>query len=259
LQSLRVPGSFIDDRFGTGTGSINARFFRGSGTSQAAAVATGAVALLLEARPTLNPDQVKSVLMSSARTLYSSTPAASGAGLVNVKRALSTSVPSTNVAHQGHRRSTGYGSLDAARGTAHLSLGDLVLTGDEDIFGHPYDTHAQADAEESADGPSHGAWNGATFNGQTWAGQTWAGGTWVGQTWSGQTWADATWTGQTWAGTDWTGQTWADAQWTGQTWAGQTWAGQTWAGQSWGGQSWSGQSWGSAGWTGQSWSVGNWS
>jgi serine protease AprX len=227
VQSLRVPGSFIDDRFGTGAGSINARFIRGSGTSQAAAVVTGAVALLLEQRPNLTPDQVKLLLTSTARAMPSAGSAAAGAGLINVKRALSTSTPYTR--GQRWTPSTGYGDLEPARGSIHLSLNGIGLAGEQDIFGNSYDTHAQADLEEHL-----AAWNDGTFNGQTWAGQTWA--------------------GQTWAGTAWTGQTWADASWTGQSWAGQTWAGQNWAGQS-----WAGQSWGSAAWAGQSWSVGTWS
>jgi len=42
-------------------------YFEMSGTSQAAAVITGAVALMLQAEPSLTPDQVKCKLMSTAR------------------------------------------------------------------------------------------------------------------------------------------------------------------------------------------------
>jgi serine protease AprX len=50
------------------------KYFMMSGTSQAAAVVSGAVALMLQAQPTLTPNQVKCKLMSSAR------PAVDGTG-----------------------------------------------------------------------------------------------------------------------------------------------------------------------------------
>ncbi len=60
-------------------------FLRLSGTSMAAGVASGAVALLLQARPNLNPDQVKWALMHSATPLRH--PGA-GAGILNVWAAI---------------------------------------------------------------------------------------------------------------------------------------------------------------------------
>ncbi|MBV9292053.1 MAG: S8 family serine peptidase, partial [Frankiales bacterium] len=57
IVGLRDPGSTLDTQFpGARVGD---RFFRGSGTSEAAAVVSGAVADLLSARPGLTNDQVK--------------------------------------------------------------------------------------------------------------------------------------------------------------------------------------------------------
>ncbi len=61
------------------------QFLRLSGTSMAAGVASGAVALLLQARPDLNPDQVKWALMNSATPLRH--PGA-GAGILNIWAAI---------------------------------------------------------------------------------------------------------------------------------------------------------------------------
>ena len=64
VVSLRVPGSTLDEEFPAAR--IGEAFFRGSGTSQAAAVTSGLVALLLQAHPGLAPDQVKALLKAGA-------------------------------------------------------------------------------------------------------------------------------------------------------------------------------------------------
>ncbi len=60
-------------------------FLRLSGTSMSAGVASGAVALLLQARPDVNPDQVKWALMNSATPLRHT---GAGAGILNVWAAI---------------------------------------------------------------------------------------------------------------------------------------------------------------------------
>ena len=66
IVSYRVPGSFIDQ---SSQGRIGDTLQRGSGTSQAAAVAAGAAALLLERHRNWNPNQVKAALRETARPL----------------------------------------------------------------------------------------------------------------------------------------------------------------------------------------------
>ncbi len=74
IKSLRVPGSYLDEAHPNAR--VEDRFFKGSGSSQAAAVVSGAVALLLQSRPGLRPDQVKALLRSSAEAM----PRADAAG-----------------------------------------------------------------------------------------------------------------------------------------------------------------------------------
>src|SRR5690349_7855076 len=80
IIGLRDPGSYIDVNYPTGLvpGDTTGRLFRGSGSSQAAAVTSGAVALLLQKRPTLTPDQVKAILMATADPLPKVTSYAKG-------------------------------------------------------------------------------------------------------------------------------------------------------------------------------------
>jgi serine protease AprX len=174
-------------------------------------VVSGAAALLLQQRPHLTPDQVKALLMTTASPIPNADEQAQGRGLINLRAAKMAPTPQQAV--QTWPRSTGTGSLEGARGSVHVEHDGVVLEGEQDIFGHP--------------------WDGQTWSGQTWSGQTWSGGEWNGQTWSGQTWSGDSWTGQTWSGQTWSGQTWSGQTWSGQTWSGQTWSGQTWSGQTW--------------------------
>ena len=67
LVSLRAPGRTSTRR--SAQGRVGDRFFKGSGTSQSAAVVSGAAALMLSERPQLTPDQLRDVLRRSARSL----------------------------------------------------------------------------------------------------------------------------------------------------------------------------------------------
>jgi serine protease AprX len=176
-----VPGSYIDLHFPSA--AFGDRFFRGSGTSEAAALTSGAVALLLQKRPDLQPDQVKAILTQSAAPLPLVSVRAQGAGVLRLGPGLSDalSVPSGG---QSFGQSNGGGSLERARGDSHVSLDGVPLTGEQDIFGHG-------------------------FSGTTWSGTTWSGTTWSGTTWSGTTWSGTTWSGTTWSGEIWSTYSWS--------------------------------------------------
>ena len=146
LQGLRVPGSYVDQAYGS-TAAFDGRFFRGSGTSQAAAVTSGAAALLLQQRPTLTPDQIKALLMGTARSLPAADQQAQGAGTINLDSAAKAAIPTTK---QGFTVSTGTGTLDGARGAAKLSLNGVVLSGEKDIMGKAYVTAVRATQEATA-------------------------------------------------------------------------------------------------------------
>ncbi len=218
VQSLLSPGSAVDQA--GSAGQVGGRFQRGSGTSQAAAVVSGSVALLLSQRPGLTPDAVKWLLMNTARPLGGFlfpriSAVAQGRGVVNLKKALSTTA---KAGLQDATPSDGTGSLDQARGSVIVTDGTTELHGDQDIFGHAYDS---ADMARQIAGLR--SWTGGAWNGSTWAGSTWAGSTWAGSTWAGSTWAGSTWAGSTWAGSTWAGSTWAGSTWAGSTWAASGW------------------------------------
>src|SRR5689334_4690548 len=222
IVGRRDPGSYIDVNYPTGLvpGDTTGRLFRGSGSSQAAAVTSGAVALLLQKRPTLTPDQVKALLMATANPLPKVTSYAKGAGELNVKAAVGAALPSSYT--QLWPRSTGTGSLEQSRGTAHVTDPDagVDLIGETDIMGQP--------------------WNGAAWAAKATSGTAWTGGTWNSSVWTGSAFGIGTtsWSGVTWTGTDWTSRSWTSRSWTGAVWDGRSWTSRSWSGRSWTSQTW---------------------
>ena len=220
IQGLRVANAYIDITHPEGR--IDDQFFRGSGTSESAAIVSGAAALVLDRYPNATPDQVKKLLTSTGYDINAKAQAIGG-GELQLSSALKTPLPS---ALQAWPPAIGSGSLDAARGTDRLADDGVVLSGERDIFGAQYDASAMAVAIA--------------------AGNTWSGGTWNGNTWSGNTWSGNTWSGNTWSGNSWSGNSWSGMRWSGNTWSGMRWSGNTWSGNSWSGNSWSGGTWATA-------------
>jgi serine protease AprX len=216
ITSLRNPGSQIDEAHPSAV--VNERFFRGSGTSQAAAVVSGASALLLQARPELTPDQVKKLLTATADPLANTSALAQGAGRLDVYQASYTATPSQSA--QTFEPSTGTGSLEAARGTSHVEDAGVALTGEIDIMGSPWT------------GPT--SWSGGTWNGATWTGTCFCTASWAGAAWD-----PGVWTGTTWAGQPWTTDPYSGGKWSGGKWSGGKWSGGKWSGGKWTGGKWS--------------------
>jgi len=86
LVSTRSVGSTVESE--NPTALIGSSYIKGSGTSQAAAVTSGAAALVLADHPAYTPDQVKAVLKATASPLGGLGPNEQGAGRVDVGAAL---------------------------------------------------------------------------------------------------------------------------------------------------------------------------
>jgi serine protease AprX len=229
IVSLRNPGSYLDTQYPAAlvAGDTAARYFRGSGSSQSAAVVSGAAALLLQQRPGLSPDQVKRLLMASTRPLSTAGANVYAAGQLDVRRALDTATPAYR---QTHPAALGTGTLQGARGSAHVADPDtgVELTGEQDIFGQPWTPQTWTVAAEAGTAWNGGVWNGTQWTGSDWSGTSWAANTWAGLAWSARTWSGAAWLARTWSAATWTGLVW-----TGRTWSGRTWSGRTWSGGYW--------------------------
>jgi serine protease AprX len=145
--SLRVPGSTLDLEFPGAR--VNSKFFRGSGTSQAAAVTSGAAARLIDARPWLNPDQVKALLTEGAVDLPDPR-SADGNGRLDLRRSLALPTPDADAVKQ--RWEPAVLNLDKLR---------RELRDDDEALG--------PGAE----------WNGRRWSGRRWSGRRWSGAKWI--------------------------------------------------------------------------------
>ena len=197
LVSLTVPGSHIEQTAPPSSVGV-AGYRRGSGTSQATAVVSGAVALLLERR-TLTPDEVKAALVTTARRLAAPASAV-GAGLLNLDGALGASVLG---AVQPDPRQDAFDGLDASRGTVRVSsfacsqlraalepgagcnvvAGQLTaLAATTSVLGQPYLTPFDPTGYT-------GTWSGNSWYASQWAqGNSWYGNSWYGNSWYGNSW-----------------------------------------------------------------------
>jgi serine protease AprX len=238
---LRVPGSFIDSLNGN-TGLVGTRFQRGSGTSEAAAVVSGAAALLLQRFPSATPNGIKQILDGSAHLLPrlpgkdNTAEKYSGNGVLDVAGALNLT-PTTAV--QTWTASSGTGSLDKSRAGQYVTDDGTDLRGETDIFGRPFTSARMAALQESA--------------------SAWAGGTWNGSKWTGDGWTTDGWASTAWSGTDWRGRPWSSIPWTGSKWTGSKWTGSKWTGSKWTGSKWTGSKWTGSKWTDAAWSTSDWS
>ena len=175
--------------------------------------------------PNATPDQIKRFLSDNGQKVPGFDSQVQGGGEINLP-VLATKKPA--VYTQKFKDATGTGSLEAARGSDHLTADGVTLTGEQDVFGAPFNATTMAAAEASA-----ATWTGGDWNGHRWSGSKWAGSNWEGSKWAGSAWT----------GSGWFGHRWSDASWDGHRWSGSTWSGSTWSGSSWSGHRWSDGSW----------------
>ncbi len=229
VASLRVKGSFIDTFLARGI--VNDQLSRGTGTSQATAVASGLAALLFEAFPSATPDQIKALLVGT------------------IDGAKSKRDPLTGIEANV--------DVAAAWKAGKKGLPTIAVT---DPFA---DCNGQwcrgtADGSQPFVDWAQASWNGAAWTGAQWTSNQWTGAQWTGAQWTSNQWTGAQWTGAQWTSNQWTGAQWTGSQWTGAQWTGAQWTGAQWTGAQWTGAQWTGAQWTGAQWTGAQWTGAQW-
>jgi serine protease AprX len=218
IVSVRAPGSLADvDRPEARVGSA---YFKGTGTSQAAAVVSGIAALLFEANPSLTPDEAKAALVGSSSGLRGQPGA--GSGLVDAARAVETV---RDDEYEGIRvntqyaPATGLGGIEPSRGSNHVysdrdadGVPELV-TGEVDVLGNPWGAATWSAGPWSAEHWLATPWQplvGAFERMQIapWLGPTWSGMVMKADAWSARHWSDSGWVARHWSARHWSTDVW---------------------------------------------------
>lgn len=259
LLSTRAPGS--EAELENPQSLVGASYMKGSGTSMAAAIASGAVAAILSENPTLTPDAVKRLLKATAYTSKA------------VRRAKGAGAGGLDLA----------AALERARQThAHApEAGAQTVTADWT----PADDEAQAwlefaDSWEAGDYEATAlAWNNLSARVQVWAARmfsvavvygslnepsgvfearAWAARQWAEQGWTARQWAARQWAARQWAGADWEARQWAARQWAARQWADSDWEARQWAARQWAARQWAARQWANDDWLSLAWTARQW-
>ncbi len=245
-------------------------YMRGTGTSMAAAVTSGAVAAVLSEKEALNPDGVKDLLTS---TTYAS-------------RKLEP------------RDGAGNGALDLAAAMAAAGHADPGAPGTtpDDPDASPEDTAAwkafaaaweAAVSQDGEDVPdalmaawrelspltrvwAARAWSMAvvlnsldldeeTFDARAWSARAWSAEEWLARAWSARAWSARAWSFEEWLARAWSARAWSDEEWLARAWSARAWSADDWAARAWSARAWSARAWSARAWSARAWSARAWS
>ncbi|HYH88540.1 MAG TPA: S8 family serine peptidase, partial [Solirubrobacteraceae bacterium] len=166
IVSERVIGGFLDEAFPDAR--IGETGFRGSGTSQAAAAVSGAAAVLVGARPALDPDDVKALLRSGARPLANTDASLQGAGVVDI--AASAAMPEPRNARQRFQNARLGGWLRQA----------------------PRNQYAVENLKSNR-------WSSNRWSSNRWSSNRWSSNRWSSNRWSSNRWSSNRWSSNRWS------------------------------------------------------------
>ncbi|MBC7643515.1 MAG: S8 family serine peptidase, partial [Thermoleophilia bacterium] len=215
IESLRAPGSTVDTNHPEAR--VGDEGFRGSGTSFAAPMVSGAAALMLSADTSLTPNQVKYGLVAGARPIDGDT-AAQGSGTLRAYRALRFAT--AGYANQDTGRSNGHGSLNGSRGSMHVMIkarvqlingviaptavnvtlpieGENIALTDTAVplIASPADVVHTFDNEQFT--------NDANWNASQWGASQWGASQWGASQWGASQWGASQWGASQWWASQW--------------------------------------------------------
>lgn len=215
---------------------VGAAYLKGSGTSFATAVVSGAAAVLLQDRPALSPDQVKELVTDTAYDV------------------------------RGKHRATGAGGLDLAA-ALDARTPNARTPRDETLPGAANAWAAFLDALDNNDPvAAANAWAQLSPAARQWAARQWAGldleaRQWAARQWAARQWAgdDETWAARQWAARQWAARQWADSDWSARQWSARQWSARQWSARQWSDEEWAARQWSARQWSARQWSTDDWS
>jgi serine protease AprX len=210
---------------------VGEHYFKGTGTSQAAAIVSGVAARMFEAAPEMTPDEAKAALVGTAAPALAGQYGA-GAGLVDAAaavRAAELRSYAAQPANAGVPPASGIGKIDSSRGSSKPYTDwkepgkPEQLSGEYDAFGQPWDGVA---------------WAARPWSVADWDASRWARHTTVAEGWATAPAPPAAWSGLGWSETTWVARSWGEFQWIARSWGARSWGARSWGARSWGARSW---------------------
>ncbi|HET6700272.1 MAG TPA: S8 family peptidase [Gemmatimonadaceae bacterium] len=208
IVSLRAVGSALDTLFADRvvTAANGATYIRMTGTSMSTPIVSGAVALLLQSRPDLTPDQVKALLVSTAQPYgadsgSTSDPAADGSGLLDISAAISVAAPSAPSGGLADALSTATSVEDLPRANRALRPADPVARG---LYALLYGTPLR--------------WSDLSLGGVAWDSVAWDSVAWDSVAWDSVAWDSVAWDSVAWDSVAWDSVAWDSVAWDSVAW-----------------------------------------
>ena len=217
VASLRVKNSYVDTFLARA--NINEQLTRASGTSQAAAVTSGLAALLFEAFPQANAEQMKALLTGASDKVH---------GRKDIVTGIETSLDLGDAFKQGSRSLPAVSPIDPL-----AECGPTICRGIGDGSA-PFVNWALA------------SWNGVSWLMNQWSANQWSANQWSGNQWSANQWSANQWSANQWSANQWSANQWSANQWSGNQWSANQWSANQWSANQWSANQWSGEAWLSA-------------
>ena len=162
--------------------------FRGSGTSEATAVASGIAAAFLSDHPGATTAQAKAALRDAASGEISD--ASAGAGLMQLVHGNSQK-KSTNSGESG---------FNASSWSANA-------------WQPGFDWVSLLASSWSASSWSASSWSASSWSASSWSASSWSASSWSASSWSASSWSASSWSASSWSGATWSASSWSDYKW----------------------------------------------
>jgi serine protease AprX len=207
-----VQGSALDSLFPDRVvvAHNGATYLRLSGTSMATPVVSGAVALVLQRRPNLSPDQIKALLVGSTQPFGQDSgvalpdPAAAGAGLLDALAAVQAPAPG------------GSGSIGLLAGTTLVEGIPTTSVVAVNRGLRPANTFARAMFRVLYGSPLR--WKDPTLGGIAWTSINWDSVVWDSIAWDNYDWDSIAWDSIAWDSVAWDSIAWDSIAWDSVAW-----------------------------------------
>jgi serine protease AprX len=175
-------------------------YYRGSGTSEAAAIVSGLAAILVADNPGVTTAQVKASLRVSASPIDAP---GTGAGLANVVNRLARSRDDRRMGDEG-------------------ALGEATFS-ESAWLSNRWTSNSWTSAWWTANQWGSAGWANAAFSALSFGSNSWTSNSWTSNSWTSNSWTSNSWTSNSWTSNSWTSNSWTSNSWTAAAWGSESW------------------------------------